>query len=777
MAKKNHKARNQRHKVATLGNMSPVALLEKGNLLLRQEKYQDAILTLKQLLKQEENPEILQALLQAYLGRIENLAAKSMIKEAMAMLETVVHRWPDAGVEPLKLSLLLQAGNFAEAARLYAQCGRKLASDRLERLEALFGALLLAGAGDLRPEDFAEDSPVARHYPAALAACDAVFAGEETKAQEALKQISFRSPYRDLRTLLTGFLQFPRDREKACVFFAKIDKNSPYFHSAARYLATADSPEIFLQKLTAAAKQERPQIRLRHGLNPAQFQALEDLSRSDGKPLGLLHLVRRHESCFQKKDRLKLLKNILPFCHDQVITILNRNSDFNRQEQCRICALAAEKDDALTFAIDFWRDYLGKSGQWDPPRHKEIALVMRRQAKLKQRDSHYYSTEEVLDTMLESLKYDPDHAQTWLDASDLAKRNDHMAQHHAIIRDAVAKLPEDVEILVAAMKASGTKGAHKKASGLAQRVLAIDPINTSALDFLVESRLEHGRKLALQKKWALAEKELQSADTRVKAIRYRGRHRMCLGMLLLLQGKDGLPHIAAGRRENGLPLLSHVLTSLEAMLYQLPHARQKEFVRELCRVAEEGVVNRTEFLRLITWLLTFSGRQGQKMKEICRSLTNYFARTAALEWSRDEGLSICKALGQADLFAALSKFTVPLRKKYPDSLEFRAWHLVATFTKKNKRLSLKVQTEIEELLDELDKKGHFDLADRLDELLEEDGNDDFSSYFDIVEDIFNNGPFGMPKKLRDESKPQPQPQPKKKPKTGRQLNLFDDEIE
>jgi hypothetical protein len=163
------------------------------------------------------------------------------------------------------------------------------------------------------------------------------------------------------------------------------------------------------------------------------------------------------------------------------------------------------------------------------------------------------------------------------------------------------------------------------------------------------------------------------------------------------------------------------------------------------------------------------------LKEICQSLTNYFTRSATLKWSKDEGLSICKALGQADLFAALTKFTLPLHKEYPDILEFRAWHLVATFSNKNKRLPRKVHTEIEELLDELDKKGHFSLADRLDDLLEEDGNDNFSSYLDVIEDIFNSGPFGIPKMIRDEGKPQSKP--KKKPGTGRQLNLFDDERE
>ncbi len=816
MAKRKSKGRDPRHKVASLGALTAQELLAKGNSFLTQEKYQDAILCFKQLLKQGEHPEILDALEQAYLGRIRSLAAKSMIKEALVLLETVIERWPNATVAPLKLSLLVQEGRYAEAARLYTACGKQLAEDSHQRLDALFGALLLAGSSDLKLHDFAEDSAVFRYYPVALAAIEAVFAKDDKEAHEALKQIPFRSPYRDLRTFLTGCLHFQSDKVQGSTILRKIAKDSPYFGFAARYLATTDTPENFLQDLAATPKQEQQRFRVDHDLSPLQFNALVTLSRSDGKPHSLYHFVKRYENCFDKKLRVTLLNNILPFCKDEALSYLTGSRDFTQVEKNRICALAAEKDGATTFAVDFWDDYLGECGGRDPANHKEIAMVMRRQAKLQKQDDYEYSPAEILNTLLKSLEHDPGHAETWLTAAEFAKRHISSARHYAIINDAVAKLPENVAVLVAAMRASGARGAHKKAAGLAQRILEIDPINTSVLDFLVESRLEHGRKLASQRKWTLAEKELQGAATRVKAVRYRGRQQICLGMLMLLQDKaelsslsaqtklmplrykaelsslsaqtklmplrykkDGLACIAAGKKENGFPLLSHILTSLESRLYILPKAWLQEFDRELVQVADAPpVASSGEFLRLINWLLSFDGEHLRMLKEVCQCLTGFFVKAALLPWSRDEGLLICKALEQGDLIAALAKFSVALYKKYPDSLEFKVWGLVATARKGKKAPPWRVVEEIEELLDELEKKGRFDFVHHIDSIMEKwqkPSGPSFHDFEKIVEDIFNSGPFRIPKKARSGEKAKPKPAPKPKPAGGKQLNLFDDE--
>lgn len=289
-----------------------------------------------------------------------------------------------------------------------------------------------------------------------------------------------------------------------------------------------------LADLAATPKTDRSRLPELNGLPVSQLRVLEELARTDGKPMHLYQIVRKNERSFDNKDTIELYRNILPFCREQAVDILQRSKVFGIAEKYRLCALAAEQDDIPILAVAFWSDYLTTIDHGDQARHREIAMVIRRQAMSMKQDRYDYSPREILDTLLKSLEYDPGHAPTWLDASEYARRYHSVQQQYAIIQDAVQKLPEEVSILLAAMRASSNRGAHKKAAGLADRVLALDPINTAALDFLVASRLEHSRKLAARKKWALAEKELLAADIRARSVRFKGRSRICLGMLLLL---------------------------------------------------------------------------------------------------------------------------------------------------------------------------------------------------------------------------------------------------
>ena len=247
------------HKAASLSNLSPEALLERGNLLLKQEKFQDAIACFKHLVKLEQSEEFLQGLQQAYRGRISALAAKSMFKEAIVLLDTLVQRRPDVRVDPLRLSLLLQAGSYDEAARLYSQCHDQLALEQQPRLAALFGVLLLSGNG-VQPEDFEADSPIVQIYPRALAAIDIFCTGQAEKLEDALRQIPIRSPYRDLRTLLIGLHHLSRDKAKGGEFLSKIAADSPYYHCAAGYLADNNSAKSLLADLAVTSKADRSRL-------------------------------------------------------------------------------------------------------------------------------------------------------------------------------------------------------------------------------------------------------------------------------------------------------------------------------------------------------------------------------------------------------------------------------------------------------------------------------------------------------------------------------------
>ncbi|MCP4341990.1 MAG: hypothetical protein GY799_24675 [Desulfobulbaceae bacterium] len=781
MAKrKKKKFKGQMHKAASLGSLSLEALIERGSLLLKQEKFPDAIACFKHLLKLEERVEFLQGLEQAYLGRIIALTNKSMFKEALALIDILVQRFPDTRFDPLplRLNLLLQAANYTEATKLYNQCHDQLTQEQRQQLEALFGALLLTGNG-VKLTDFENDSAIVRIYPMALTAIDMSCSGQTDKLEDVLRQIPIRSPYRDLRTLLTGLHHLSRDNVKGRKILLKIATDSPYHNCAAGFIATTVSSKSLLADLAATPKADRSRLPELNGLPVSHVRVLEELANSDGKPKHLYQIVHRNERCFDKGQKNELYRNILPFCRAQAVNILERSMAFGLAEKIRLCALAAEKEDMSKFAVYNWSDYLQTIGMKDPTRHPEIAMVIRRQAALMKKDRYDYSPQEVLDTMLKSLEYDPGHARTWLDASEYARRYQSKQQHYAIIQDAVQKLPGEVSILLAAMRASSNRGAHKKAAGLAGRVLALDPINTAALDFLVASRLEHGRKLASQKKWDLAEKELLAAETRARSIRLKGRSRICLGMLLLLQNSDsGFQHIEAGLQENPYPLFGHILVALEARLYGLTKARQKEYDNLLKHhVNTAGTIDPIEFHRLISWILGFEDKHWPMLKQVCQVLKGYFSKALSLDLSHGDGLSVCRALELIDLPIVLVKCSTMLKKKYPDVLEFQVWSLLAVAWKQNKPMTFAAYDEMEDLFDDLAEKQQYDFIDHIEKILKKRGLERSLHFehesIDEEEYSIDFGPFGAPKIMPDNQKPKSPSKPTKP--VGKQLNLFDDE--
>jgi hypothetical protein len=602
--------------------------------------------------------------------------------------------------------------------------------------------------------------------------------GRTDQLEDTLRQIPVRSPYRDLRTLLTGLRHLAMDRAKGIEILRKISSDSPYYYCAARHLASTESTRSLLNDLAATAKADRSRLPRLDGLPVSHVRVLEELAQADGKPMLLYQIVRRNERCFDKGKKIELYRNIIPFCGEQALDILGRSTVFGAAEKFRLSALAAEQDDLPSIAVEYWDDYLDTIDRKDPERHREVAMILRRQARLMKRERYIYPPREVLNTMLKSLEYDPGHTRTWLDASEQARRYLGLQQHYAIIQDAVKKLPGEVSILLAAMRAGSNRGAYKKAAGLAEKVLALDPINTAALDFLVASKLEHGRKLASQKKWALAEKELLGADSRARSVRFKGRGRICLGMLLLLQNDDtGLQHIDAGRQDNPYPLLGHVLVALEARLYGLNKTRQKEFdslLKQHADVAE--TIDPPEFHRLISWILNFEDRHWPMLKEICQVLKGYFAGAAALDLSFAEGLSLCRALEPTDLAMALVKCSTALKKKYPESLEFKAWYLLASAWKKNRPMPVAAYDELENLFERLAEKQQFDFIEHIEDILEKRGLKPLH-YFDFEEDeedyFIDFGPFGPPKILPDQNKPKTPSGPARP--AGKQLNLFDDD--
>ena len=141
-------SRNRKHRKTFASSPAPgPALLMKAQEALRAGHFKEAIEHYKELLKQVRNPSWLSALAEAYAGRAGQLAAKDMVKEAVALWRT---RADSCGVPLLQgpyLKWLMQAGEWEQMFGL------------LSRPEALPPGVQaqietqLAGGALLAPED------------------------------------------------------------------------------------------------------------------------------------------------------------------------------------------------------------------------------------------------------------------------------------------------------------------------------------------------------------------------------------------------------------------------------------------------------------------------------------------------------------------------------------------------------------------------------------------------------------------------------------------------
>ena len=759
------KKRKKKKQGSTTGQLSPDELKRRGQGYLESGKFRQAIEFFRQALKKEGQhkgrDELQRLLARAYHGRIEELSADRMYKEATALLENMERICGQEAAVETRLLLDIRSGRYAQAARLFATLDENmLEAGQRQRLEELFGALLLF-SGQLGEDDFAAGSPVLRHYPEAKKAVAAYLAGQADTLRTALKQIPFRSPYRDLRLLLGGCIRWHDDQDEAFGILRRIKQDSPYYPYVAGLLSRHDDPVAFFHEFARADGRQKEQLANRYGLQKRQIHFLEQLAKPDTAPYSLYQLVKKHKPLFTPAEHRKVLLALAPFCGSRAVSLVDNFPGLDLIEKTRLLALAAEIELLPGIASEYWSDYLrllDRHGVEVDPLVR--ALVLRHQAQLLEKTGDLRDQYDGLAMLRKSLEDDPADHETWIETSRLAYRLGEEKDGYRIINDAVEKLPDNVPVLLEAMRRAGQRKAHKKAARLAARVLEIDPINTDAMDFMAQSHLAHARKLARQKKFDLAGRELDAITFRVKSIRLKGRNLICRGMLLLLQkDRKGLNLIEQGRQENPSRLLSHVLVSLEGRLMQVPVKYRRDFDHALRQTAKNAVET-GDFLRLMKWIVSSPADEWQALRDTVAVLKKYVSTCAGMDWQRDEGRLIGKALDKAGLHVALARFGRSMRRRYPEAPEWRAYELIGLVQGGNRRkLQSLTLDDIDELLEQLLLAGQQELLERASDILPEQ----------IAWNLFaeDDELFPYDEMVDEDDEPPEKPQ-------WHQMNLFDD---
>jgi tetratricopeptide (TPR) repeat protein len=726
--------------------LSLEALEARGGDLLQAGKYKEAITVFKQILQQEQRPEWIESLAEAYAGRARGLADKGMFKEAAVIWRNRAESCDRFLAEPQYIELLLQSGQIEPALQL-VRAQRKQIEERgyLPRLRIPCAVQALAGEEALL-DLFPEDDPLRRDFPAALAALQAYCGGEDAEMERQLKAISFRSPFRDFRQILKALSLLERDVSGAEGLLGRVDAGSPFYPLSIMVRASQWSDPEFLRRYQGMGIAERHFATALKGWSTEQLrvaQELRQLGERPGPDRLLRFLLRNKETLGEAYVRETAMRILVSHPRGEAACIrsLGQLSRFHRD---RIAALRMEGEGAPHEIFNTWVDLcltLSKPELRQDPEYPLIeALIRRRTARQWLRSRPPGAP--TLNVLENALKLDPDDQPSYLELIRLYRGERKLKDARRLLDEALFRYPEDIEVLTEAVETALASSAFKKAARFARRALDLDPINPRVRGILLDSHLAHARKQIQQKKIPLARKELEEAANWARTEQDQGRIDLTLGILELSGGdRAAAQHcFLSGFERTGGGLAGRFQLLLEAGRMGRPMAtvlKQSRLPKLPRRATREQV------LALIHALSESADEDEENLIEALEFLEGPLERAAGLEYSQAEMERLCEAwlrLEQDELRARYARVAL---KHWPDTPIF-VFHQIGANQGMFIRTSLGDHRRLDTAYERARADGDTRTAHRIGELLSScapfmELDDEPLDPFD-----FDQGPGGLP---------------------------------
>ena len=632
-------------------------LIARGQTLLSARNFKDAIDVYKLLLKREPQGGWRDALATAYLERARELAGKAMYREAIVLWENIPSLCGQTPQPALYVDWLLHTGQYAKAMTAYARYAAALTGT--DELESLIGALALAGQKEVL-QGLPPEAPLRRQLAAIQAALVAYSQGQtESVIREALQPLPIRSPYRDLRQIISALVKLETDPAAAPALIERIAPGSPY-HGLAEIVraCAAHQPIPALLKLDPAQRELAAHLL---GLDSRQGKLVKDWVKLGDAPDAktLFGFITGNLAALDRESARRICLALLPGYLQGQSGYTKLFGPLPAFEAHRLQALREEqRREDLDQALRHWRtcaDALAKD-TGNPDGRMMAALVLRHMAELAKHDEESFWDDEPSVTaryLEESLQLDPSDRDTYLMLAILHQEAGDDKQYYRWVDQAVKRFPDDPLTLTAAIKTATARKAYKKAAGFAARLLELDPINTPARITLLTSHLAHARKQILAGKYELATRELDRASQLERDNARSGLVEIDRGLLALRQGRhEVMRHwLQEGVRLAGSPVLAWLRLMVEANRLQLETAK---ILRDLhLDDPHRFTIHRADLLALVQLIKAYQEAGIQNLPALLGILEKPLRRAIAELSHADDLLLVCEGLHQVPHYALL----------------------------------------------------------------------------------------------------------------------------
>jgi hypothetical protein len=650
-------------KTMPVSSMAENSLERQAQSQLNAGKYKKAIELYTNLLQGADNSEWHRQLAYCYLQSALAFAAKGLYKKARASWENY-SQYAQLPYEKYDhyITWLIKTKDPARAQPCLAQLSARQLDKEYPELAALLGLLIITDHPEFQ-QALPQDSDFIAHLASVQTALQAYQENNLDGLDEALKQLSYRSAFRDFRTLLKSAVTVSVAPAEAQALLAKIPPRSPYAQAAGLLLTCTRKGSVLAREMAKLNHQQRELIGGIAGLNQEQLELVGQLSKQKNGGSGQMKfdLAVQYRSLFGSQLAQR-------FCLAMLVRYPSGQHDFNSAfgpigefEQNRLMALACEREDNRYDAEYHWRQCMEVLIREGAGNALKIALILRHLAE------NQPEAEEKIQLLIESLAHDPDDQGSYLQILGYYSQfPDTAGTFKQWLGKSLARFPQDLDVLTLALQAAMRDKAHEETGQYAQKILAIDPLNTVAKQALFSSHLAHARKLLQSREYPSVENEIQQAEGLKLGESYVFQVQLMRGLLVFASRdkKLGLQHITEALSQlNTDPVNMHFQAAMEALLTGLPVAT---LLREV-PPAKDHVLSAQELARLIERLKRYSqesGRQEQLHKALEKIKAALKKSLQQQDYAENLLLALCETLDGIKHFELLRHCSKPAQSKW-----------------------------------------------------------------------------------------------------------------
>ncbi|MCP4700732.1 MAG: hypothetical protein GY862_28340 [Gammaproteobacteria bacterium] len=652
---------------------------------LSAHRYKAAINTYKQLLRKEQRPEWRQALGDVYLQEACSLADNGMYREAAVSWENQAVFGDGKQYLDSYITWLVRAGRHIKAANLYAESADQLpGSETARQLPALFGALMLAGTDGIA-DAFPPETPWLAQQQAAKNALLAYCRGDNDATETCLGQISFRSPYRDFRTILKALLAMETDPAAAGRLLEKVPAHSPYARLVELIQMNKLNGQVLGETLEKLAPGEQTFVACLKGWDQNQiklFQAMRTAIRRGGGNKALLDMVLNNRRFLGEEYSSQFCRALLPGYPEGIKAYERVFKPLPPFACARIEAIRREQQNDYSAADRHWQHCVNilKRDLTEPESARKAALILRHLVETGRKYDVWKHEELFEERLEESLRLDPDDKPTYIKLIEYHKKEGKSRQkpYQKWVDTAIKHFPKDSEMLMEAMNAATAKKAFKKAAGFAKTLLKEDPINLKARRILFSSHVSHARKLIKMNKHALAAKELEQAAGLERSGQHSGVVQINQGLLALQTARqtgkklDGAELLQQGIELAGSEVCGCFRVFVEAKSLKLP---EEPSLHMLPPIKKSYVCEQREVLDLAGIIEAYYKQHNEFIKDALEEVKTPVKNAAARDFSRKEMLSTCQCFYQINHYELLLAYSDAALKHWPKEPAFICYQI------------------------------------------------------------------------------------------------------